>query len=792
MPQLPHRDSSVDDKLDAVLRLLQRLEEDVHSVRTTQSSIELRLSSLEDATAGGGDGMSRQQTFVPNTPLTDASVRFSLPTQPPPLRRRRTVHRMAVPRADDRDDDALQRAVSTTFAMSTTTPFVEEDDAVSNGSTHDESSHMASSTPSPGLGAASPQPPSSPQAGGKGRAGWGRLRSAMRRPTLAPPTSFAAASPTSMDPVEPWTPLAPNASMAAAAIDGEWCWPGNQPATDTPPLSQRREATNDQTHKKSSSPPSPNARPREMDPLQDPLVINVTDHAVDGVKPGDGTSEPTSPSAEPRVVTAKALAAMAHAQHLDGDAWSITKIRRGESVDVESPLIAVLDVCFLVASLAVIIVLIAVWHPLAHTQRNQRPSVLVALIVAAAEAFTLGWMSVRKYVRRRRGDWEVVDDPAVLGHWYRHSWRFRLDVIYAAPVEFFFVGWADLGFYVLLWRHLLRVPRCIGLGNSVNPLLASRQWMRFVTFCLGLLLLFHIAASVFWSVADHAQTGGGSGPNGEITYVDALYWTTATLTSTGYGDVPTPKERERIFAIASMVLGVMTVATFTAFATKFVTSRNALDVENEKRKETMHVMMAYYAIPWSLQKQVMHEFSRVQNHDNEQQFESLTATLPEGLRAQLTIYFNVHLMSQVPFFAQLASRPRVIVHLAERMRREFFAAQESVFLEGDVGQELYFVLHGVADVVRSGETEGEELVLARLQRGDSFGEGALLGSTTHLRRASVIARTSMELIVLARDDFRAVVAEERDGEALIARLQRPIAPPKDGGVVSEQVLQSPH
>jgi len=38
-------------------------------------------------------------------------------------------------------------------------------------------------------------------------------------------------------------------------------------------------------------------------------------------------------------------------------------------------------------------------------------------------------------------------------------------------------------------------------------------------------------------------------------YVTSLYWATATITSTGYGDVPPKTIGEKIYAITTMIVG---------------------------------------------------------------------------------------------------------------------------------------------------------------------------------------------------------------------------------------------
>src|ERR1700677_822717 len=81
----------------------------------------------------------------------------------------------------------------------------------------------------------------------------------------------------------------------------------------------------------------------------------------------------------------------------------------------------------------------------------------------------------------------------------------------------------------------------------------------------------------------------------------------------------------------------------------------------------------------------------------------------------------------------------------EGVHREHFEAGETVFKEGDVGDKVYFIAEGEAIILRGDQP------LAILTQGDMFGEAAL--ACNHPRNATVIARTSLELVVVNRDAF---------------------------------------
>lgn len=80
----------------------------------------------------------------------------------------------------------------------------------------------------------------------------------------------------------------------------------------------------------------------------------------------------------------------------------------------------------------------------------------------------------------------------------------------------------------------------------------------------------------------------------------------------------------------------------------------------------------------------------------------------------------------------------------------------------DTGFEIYIILSGTADVIRDGD------VIASLEKGDVFGEMAILGNTH--RNADVVATSVMSLLSMNGSEFRRLVADHPDIERRIRSL----------------------
>jgi NADH:ubiquinone reductase (H+-translocating) len=90
--------------------------------------------------------------------------------------------------------------------------------------------------------------------------------------------------------------------------------------------------------------------------------------------------------------------------------------------------------------------------------------------------------------------------------------------------------------------------------------------------------------------------------------------------------------------------------------------------------------------------------------------------------------------------------------------QEHFEPGQEVFRQGDLGDRVYVILSGMAEVWRS--ADGAETLLARLGPGDWFGEMALLNQTT--RGATVRCAASMDALSLPKREFTVLAANLPD------------------------------
>jgi CRP-like cAMP-binding protein len=109
------------------------------------------------------------------------------------------------------------------------------------------------------------------------------------------------------------------------------------------------------------------------------------------------------------------------------------------------------------------------------------------------------------------------------------------------------------------------------------------------------------------------------------------------------------------------------------------------------------------------------------------------------------------MLSQIDLLRQLPAED--IEPLVNRVQQRQVPPGEIVFSAGDPGDALYIVADGIVEVI----DETVHVPLAELGKGQAFGEMALLSGGT--RTATIRAKTAVQLLVIGKDDFDRLLAE---------------------------------
>ena len=125
------------------------------------------------------------------------------------------------------------------------------------------------------------------------------------------------------------------------------------------------------------------------------------------------------------------------------------------------------------------------------------------------------------------------------------------------------------------------------------------------------------------------------------------------------------------------------------------------------------------------------------------------------------------LLRSVPFLAPLTDSE--LEHIAQQSSRETAAPGHVIVREGEIGECMYVIARGAVQILTT-SFDGSDVVLARLEAGQWFGEQALQPGGTGRRNASVRAIEECSLVVLSRDLLRDVLAQ--DSQLLVELRER--------------------
>uniref|UniRef100_A0A8B9HPR7 Cyclic nucleotide-binding domain-containing protein n=1 Tax=Astyanax mexicanus TaxID=7994 RepID=A0A8B9HPR7_ASTMX len=204
-------------------------------------------------------------------------------------------------------------------------------------------------------------------------------------------------------------------------------------------------------------------------------------------------------------------------------------------------------------------------------------------------------------------------------------------------------------------------------------------------------------------------------------YSFAVFKAMSHMLCIGYGRQAPESLSDIWLTMLSMIVGATCYAVFIGHATALIQS-----LDSSRRQ---------------YQEKVRELYSHTQNEITSSSIFSLF---------QEIVNFNCRkLVASMPLFAN--AEPNFVTAMLTKLRFEVFQPRDYIIREGTIGKKMYFIQHGVVNVLTKG-TLG-----MKLSDGSYFGEICLL--TRGRRTASVQAETYCRLYSLSVDHFNEVLEE---------------------------------
>lgn len=234
-------------------------------------------------------------------------------------------------------------------------------------------------------------------------------------------------------------------------------------------------------------------------------------------------------------------------------------------------------------------------------------------------------------------------------------------------------------------------------------------------------------------------------------------------TTVGYGDVHPCSTPERIFAIFAMMVGAWIFAYGITNVVAMVSNLNASDNVFQLKMDELNDYMGARELPMQLRYEIREFFhnARLSTDSKLSSEGKILAELSALLRSKIAFAINDSMLSKMPFF--VGADHSFLMELALSMRMICFPPLEEVILEGEIGEEMFFIFRGVVEIVKAG------VQLGLLGEKQYFGEMAILNQNC-LRTATVRTLCFCELRMLTREKFLIALAHYPAMKQRIARI----------------------
>lgn len=324
----------------------------------------------------------------------------------------------------------------------------------------------------------------------------------------------------------------------------------------------------------------------------------------------------------------------------------------------------------------------------------------------------------------------------------RAAWSgVALDALAAVP---FGLVWAPL-----LLLRLVKLHRVVGGMRALSRrFVGQASRLRLPYFGYGLALTIHLVACGFIGLEGVSDRQ----PDAD-RYLDAVYWSTETLTTVGYGDLLPRTPVQKAYAVGVMLLGVGLYAFLVGNIASLISNLDPLRAVHLQHRERLDAFMRYRALPLALRHRIQayHDYLWEQRLVIDE--EAILAELPPSLRDEVALHLRRDLVRNVPLFQHASDA--FLRDVALQMHSFVALPGDVVVRAGDRGREMFFLSRGVVEAVGA-----DGVVLRTMRDGDFFGEIALLTDTP--RTATVQAVTASDLYVLDKALFDRVVAHYPD------------------------------
>ncbi|KAJ3212078.1 hypothetical protein HDU67_004084 [Dinochytrium kinnereticum] len=231
----------------------------------------------------------------------------------------------------------------------------------------------------------------------------------------------------------------------------------------------------------------------------------------------------------------------------------------------------------------------------------------------------------------------------------------------------------------------------------------------------------------------------------------ALFFLASTANGLSVSGYDPTNRIEQIFHSILAIVGSVIYALVVGAVASFSMGLDAAGKRYREKLDEVNEFMDEAELPETLRAKIQNFFMlkyRGKYFDKG----AIMSELNHSLQSDILLESLREFLGKVPFFHRNESDGRdnvFVCRLAEIVAYEYFVAGNNVFVQGQKGHDMYFILQGTADIIVNGNKVGG------LGEGSFFGEVALIDSA--VRSATIQASSHLVLIRLGKADLNPIL-----------------------------------
>jgi len=202
-------------------------------------------------------------------------------------------------------------------------------------------------------------------------------------------------------------------------------------------------------------------------------------------------------------------------------------------------------------------------------------------------------------------------------------------------------------------------------------------------------------------IANASMTCPGNPVSGIVVirqYVSSIYYVIATLTTVGYGDITANKESavELIFATVLLIAGTAFCSMVIGLLEDIFSQLDVTTTLYQKKINKVEEYMSDCALPEDIRTRIMTYYDALWKLHKGEKGNKVIMSLPPSFRSEKLMTMLSPIVANTFFIRDCAKE--VVLDLIDVLNLEIFVADDALFMNGEIANNLFFIYSGDFDL----------------------------------------------------------------------------------------------